>query len=243
VLFRSTSTNSIPHAAPTITSNLDLKLNAPSPASNSQVFQAQLQTQVSQNQTIVSTQNSQTTVQQQISSLPPPVQNSNSFSSNNVSSEPSSFNSSSAIVNALTNGNQVDQHYNTGDYMCEWNNCRRLFRTSKAVYNHVCKFHLLNSNLFDNHGSLCLWSNCDQIKRQKWSLVNHLLEKHCNENALKTAFICRQRGIVPAINPNATSSLLNSYKDAAIFTIQRHHKVKPEEFWVSFIFLLFFKIC
>jgi hypothetical protein len=206
-------------------STLDSQLKA---QLSSQTTNSQIQTQVAQNLSITSTQNSQIST----TSLLPSVQNNNNYSSSNVSSDSSSINSSSAIVNALTNGNSIDQNYNTGDYMCEWNNCRRLFRTSKAVYNHVCKFHLLNSNLFDSHGSLCLWSNCDQIKRQKWSLVNHLLEKHCNENVLKTAFICRQRGIVPAISTNATSTLLNSYKDAAILTIQRHHKVKPEEFVV-----------
>jgi hypothetical protein len=52
----------------------------------------------------------------------------------------------------------------------------RMFPTAKAVYNHVCKYHLLNSNI-DNNGMLCMWSYCDQIKRQKWSLVNHIQVK------------------------------------------------------------------
>lgn len=53
-----------------------------------------------------------------------------------------------------------------------------MFPTAKAVYNHVCKYHLLNSNI-DNNGMLCMWSYCDQIKRQKWSLVNHLQVRSC----------------------------------------------------------------
>lgn len=64
----------------------------------------------------------------------------------------------------------------TGDYLCEWNNCGRYFISSKAVYNHVCKYHLFFKNYNnESEGQLCLWSGCDQIKRQKWSLVNHLL--------------------------------------------------------------------
>lgn len=52
-----------------------------------------------------------------------------------------------------------------------------MFPTSKAVYNHVCKYHLLNeTNDVPSHGYLCRWSNgCDQVRRQKWSLVNHLM--------------------------------------------------------------------
>ena len=53
------------------------------------------------------------------------------------------------------------------------------FPTAKAVYNHVCKYHLseqlqMTETISENSGLSCLWSFCDQIKRQKWSLVNHL---------------------------------------------------------------------
>jgi hypothetical protein len=61
-----------------------------------------------------------------------------------------------------------------GSYLCEWNMCNRYFVSTKAVYNHVCKQHLLNSQTEDPAGCLCLWTGCDQIKRQKWSLVNHI---------------------------------------------------------------------
>lgn len=62
-----------------------------------------------------------------------------------------------------------------------------MYPTSKAVYNHVCKYHLMNSWIMEsqngqeanNAGFLCSWGNgCDQIKRQKWSLVNHLMVIH-----------------------------------------------------------------
>jgi hypothetical protein len=61
-----------------------------------------------------------------------------------------------------------------GNYLCEWNMCNRYFVSAKAVYNHVCKQHLLNNTSSDAAGCLCLWTGCDQIKRQKWSLVNHI---------------------------------------------------------------------
>jgi hypothetical protein len=81
------------------------------------------------------------------------------------------------------------------------------------------------------HGQFCLWSGCDQIKRQKWSLINHLQERHCNENALKVAFMNRQRGILPAPISHVNSTVINT-KDAALIAIQRHQKKNMEEFWV-----------
>jgi hypothetical protein len=83
-----------------------------------------------------------------------------------------------AVENQVANNTStVKMFINTGDYMCEWNGCGRMFITSKAVYNHVCKFHLLScpSIRHQTDGEVCLWTNCDQIKRQKWSLVNHVL--------------------------------------------------------------------
>ena len=135
----------------------------------------------------------------------------------------------------------------TGEYMCEWNNCRKFFPTSKAVYNHVCKYHLLSNNnelvnCGSGGGSLCLWSQCDQIKRQKWSLVNHLQEKHCNENVMKAAIVLRKRGITNTgqlINQqNSTSSALNLNKDAAMFAIKRNQIVRREDFMVSLLLFI-----
>ena len=141
-----------------------------------------------------------------------------------------------------------------------------MFPTSKAVYNHVCKYHLMSfwntnnqpdANKQQNNGYLCLWSNgCDQIKRQKWSLVNHIMvfhnrisyfielniliiaknlikERHCNENAMKTVIICRQRGITPIITHPAP--YLNYSSEAAHLAIQRNQKMRRDDFFVSFL--------
>lgn len=63
----------------------------------------------------------------------------------------------------------------SGEFVCEWNNCKMTFNSAKSIYSHVCKYHLLNTeNCQNNDGGLCLWLGCDQIKRQKWALVNHV---------------------------------------------------------------------
>lgn len=118
----------------------------------------------------------------------------------------------------------------SGDYLCEWNQCKSQFHTSTQIYNHVCNYHLLNTGIQFTNGQLCLWSGCDQIKRQKWSLINHLQEKHCNENALKIALMNRQRGIISTPSASLNSSIINT-KDAALIAIQRHQKKNMEEFW------------
>lgn len=57
-------------------------------------------------------------------------------------------------------------------------------------------------------------------------------ERHCNENAMKTAIIFRQRGLVPIINNQNNASNLNYSSDAAFVAIQRNQKVKREHFIV-----------
>jgi hypothetical protein len=133
---------------------------------------------------------------------------------------------------------------NDGDYICEWNNCKLSFNSAKSIYSHVCKYHLLNStetnhlNSSGSGGSVCLWLGCDQIKRQKWSLVNHIQERHCNENALKNALMCRQRGLIPNNNNNNSNQSngtinLNYSKDAAFLAIQKNQRKSIEDFLVS----------
>lgn len=160
-------------------------------------------------------------------------------------------NPSTTLISALKSTNQMnglvtqEDHFQQqqqhqvnegGEYICEWNNCKRFFPTSKAVYNHVCKYHLLNNSEISSgsDGSLCMWSNCDQIRRQKWSLVNHLQEKHCNENAMKTAILLRKRGASININGysnnSSTNSTLTMNKDAAFFAIKRHQVLHREDF-------------
>lgn len=57
-------------------------------------------------------------------------------------------------------------------------------------------------------------------------------ERHCNENALKTAFLYRQRGLIPATNhSSASNALINYSKDAALMAIQRNQKMKREDFF------------
>lgn len=141
---------------------------------------------------------------------------------------------------------KTPEFVNNGDYMCEWNGCGRMFPTSKAVYNHVCKYHLLSSdvNVASHPSYLCLWGSgsggCDQIRRQKWSLVNHLMERHCNENSMKTAIICRQRGINPVGNQqfSNSSSYLNYSPEAAQIAIQRNQKTRREDFYVRNILFI-----
>jgi len=128
-----------------------------------------------------------------------------------------------------------------GDYICEWNNCKLSFNSAKSIYSHVCKYHLLNTtetnhlNSSGSSGSVCLWLGCDQIKRQKWSLVNHIQERHCNENALKNALMCRQRGLIPNNNNNNSNGTinLNYSKDAAFLAIQKNQRKSIEDFLVS----------
>ena len=140
-----------------------------------------------------------------------------------------------AVVNSIVTA--APEAANTGNYMCEWNVCNRYFVSSKAVYNHVCKTHLLNNSSSDPAGLLCLWTGCDQVKRQKWSLVNHIQEKHCNETAMKTTLMYKQRGLVQVHanqNANAANNFLFNYtKDAAHFAIQRHQRLRREDFYTA----------
>jgi hypothetical protein len=131
------------------------------------------------------------------------------------------------------------EQYNTDHYLCEWDNCKRSFQTAKAVYNHVCRCHLLSDQrqvdktVAQKTPMLCMWSYCDQIKRQKWSLVNHLQERHCNENALKTALRYRQQGLIPPFNQSTAhtpNGLINFSNNGALLAIQRHQRVKREDF-------------
>lgn len=56
---------------------------------------------------------------------------------------------------------------------------------------------------------------------------------------MKSAMICRQQGIVKTVNNhNAVTNQLNFSKDAALFAIQRHHRIKKEDFLVNELFFL-----
>lgn len=124
----------------------------------------------------------------------------------------------------------------SGNYICEWNNCKSTFHTAAQVYNHVCNFHLLNKNTSDySNGQLCQWVACDLIKRQKWSLVNHLQERHCNEISLQQAKENRERGILP-VSSQAINSIIST-KDAALLAIQRNQKKNKDEFLVIFFYV------
>ncbi len=112
---------------------------------------------------------------------------------------------------------------------------RRSFRSAQAVYNHVCKFHLLSEG--PASGSLlCLWSTCnDRLRRQKWSLVNHLQERHCTENALRAAIVARKQGLILSSSSANTAPVVtnpNLIKEAAMFAIQRHQTKRIEDFIV-----------
>ncbi len=165
---------------------------------------------------------------------------------------------SATLISALKpNESASNQPEPSGEYMCEWNNCRLMFASARAVYNHVCKYHLLNSssgsgeaaNSFD-----CLWagpqSGCDQIRRQKWSMTNHMQEKHCNENAMRQAILLRKQRpsingpivaspgtsqTVPTSNASVAGTVINLNKDAALFAIKRHQVVRKDDLMVSFV--------
>lgn len=54
---------------------------------------------------------------------------------------------------------------------------------------------------------------------------------------MKNAMICRQQGIIKTVNnQSAVASQLNNSKDAALFAIQRHHRLKKEDFIVNYYF-------
>ena len=97
----------------------------------------------------------------------------------------------------------------------------------------MCSYHLLNLNNQETPSQICQWHGCDQIKRQKWSLVNHIQERHCNANALKTAIINRQRGLLSSPSASTNSLNLNYSKDAALIAIQRNQNKQNDEFMVS----------
>lgn len=55
-------------------------------------------------------------------------------------------------------------------------------------------------------------------------------ERHCNENAMRTAIICRQRGINQVLNH--PTAFINYSPDAAQIAIQRNQKIRREDFYV-----------
>jgi len=121
---------------------------------------------------------------------------------------------------------------NSIEFLCEWNNCKKVFNTAKSVFNHVCRSHLLNSHeITAYNSSCCQWSGCDSIRRQKWALISHLQEKHCNEQTLRNALLCRQKGLVMHQQAVSGHAVANYSKDAAFIAIKRTQRVTIDEFY------------
>lgn len=56
---------------------------------------------------------------------------------------------------------------------------------------------------------------------------------------MKNAMMCRQQGIVKSVNNhNAVTNQLNFSNDAAFFAIQRHNRIKKEDFLVNKNFIM-----
>lgn len=68
----------------------------------------------------------------------------------------------------------------THQYLCEWKDCLKAFKTPHEVYVHACHVHCPAS--IDELG--CLWDRCDGLKRRRFSMMTHLMDRHCNDEVL-----------------------------------------------------------
>ena len=65
----------------------------------------------------------------------------------------------------------------THQYLCEWKDCMKAFKTPHEVYIHACHVHCPAH--IDELG--CLWERCDGLKRRRFSMMTHLMDRHCND--------------------------------------------------------------
>lgn len=68
----------------------------------------------------------------------------------------------------------------THQYVCEWKDCMKAFKTPHEVYVHACYSHCPAH--VEELG--CLWEHCDGLKRRRFSMMTHLMDRHCNDEVL-----------------------------------------------------------
>lgn len=69
----------------------------------------------------------------------------------------------------------------THQFLCEWKDCMKAFKTPHEVYVHACHAHCPAH--IDELG--CLWERCDGLKRKRFSMMTHLMDRHCNDEVFK----------------------------------------------------------
>lgn len=107
-------------------------------------------------------------------------------------------------------------------YLCEWKDCMRSFKTPHEVYVHACQVHCPVQ--VEELG--CLWERCDGLKRRRFSMMTHLMDRHCNEEMQKLLAARRHQmntqGKTDIPAPQAPTPHPGYAPHAALHAIKRH---------------------
>jgi len=135
-----------------------------------------------------------------------------------LSSASSSSTSSSSSSSSSPNP-QLDGSF---QYMCEWKECMRTFKTPHEVYVHACQTHCPAH--IDELG--CLWERCDGLKRKRFSMMTHLMDRHCNDEMQKLLAVRRfqmnTQGKTDIPAPQVAPPHPGYAPHAALHAIKRH---------------------
>ncbi|XP_059352626.1 AT-rich interactive domain-containing protein 2-like isoform X2 [Daphnia carinata] len=107
-------------------------------------------------------------------------------------------------------------------YLCEWKDCMRSFKTPHEVYVHACQVHCPVQ--VEELG--CLWERCDGLKRRRFSMMTHLMDRHCNEEMQRLLAARRHQmntqGKTDIPAPQAPTPHPGYAPHAALHAIKRH---------------------
>lgn len=82
---------------------------------------------------------------------------------------------------------EVDSNW---PYVCDWRGCpRKKFSSANEVYLHACAVHC--PQLDGTPDLFCQWGGgntlCDNLPRKRFSLMTHIFDRHCTQDAFKSA--------------------------------------------------------
>ncbi|XP_046453867.1 AT-rich interactive domain-containing protein 2-like isoform X3 [Daphnia pulex] len=107
-------------------------------------------------------------------------------------------------------------------YLCEWKECMRSFKTPHEVYVHACQVHCPVH--VEELG--CLWERCDGLKRRRFSMMTHLMDRHCNDEMQRLLAARRHQmntqGKTDIPAPQAPTPHPGYAPHAALHAIKRH---------------------
>lgn len=92
-----------------------------------------------------------------------------------------------AMDPAKVKDEEVDANW---PYVCDWRGCpRKKFTSANEVYLHACAVHC--PQLEGTPDLFCQWgggnSLCDNLPRKRFSLMTHIFDRHCTQDAFKSA--------------------------------------------------------